>query len=262
MEFLIALMVLFLAAAILNPKNKRRKAPKRKRPAASRGNTTRKPAVKIDPADTLREYWKEVDRGNIAVSKWFTEEPTERQLKRLKEDGVSFKLSELSKGKASDLIGLGMPPEPSDEEILRFFKVPKSQAPNETIARYKVSELLSDPEKAKRWANRPATQIQKEYYRRFSIPIPKGLTATDASAMMTEHELTDDQEDEWMAYEDILDEFADKDFREDYDLKKPSVSAIRKAVEQLEKEGNKLADLSADDLIETLLDHNPDLEKS
>ena len=210
----------------------------------------------------LYEHWKRVEANEVAVPRWYHDPVTEHQLNRLKEDGIKLPGRPLSKGQASDLIGLGEKVGPGQFEILKFFKVSGLPLKHSSLAAIEIDRLLSDPEKAGKWINRPATSLQKEYYRYFGIPVPKGLTASEAEEKIGADDLTDEQNDEWFAYSELIEELQDKDFRDDYDLKKPSLPVIRQAIQQHLDQGQKLDSLSADDLVDTILSIKPDLEKS
>jgi hypothetical protein len=173
----------------------------------------------------------------------------------------------LTKGKASDLIGLLEPVEEEQEAVLKFFKV-SVRSMNQSRARYEVDKLLADPDNAEAWNRRPAESLQKEFLRFFSKRIPKGLTYVEAERMINEHRarLVDDDSarlDEWDSFESIAMDLADKDTREDYGLKKPSLSALRDAIDTLRKEGHSMEELAGDlDLVaQKLIELRPDLER-
>lgn len=267
MDLFIALIILAIVAAVFG--SSKGKGRRKKVGSSSRSRSKTAPARRVanrepkpDPYTLLYDHWKEVEDGKVSVRGWYHDPVTEAQLNRLKEDGIKLPGRPITKGQASDLIGLGEPPEPKQLEILKFFKVTGLPLKHQSLAQIEIDRIFSDPEKYEQWKNRPATQLQKEYYRYFGLPIPKGLTASEAESTMSSHELTEEQQDEWFSYEDIVDEFQDKDFREVYDLKKPPISVIRQAIAQHTAKGDRLTDLSADDLIDTLLEIKPDLEKT
>lgn len=249
--------------------SKKRKGRRTRTTSPSRGSTKTSPAQRLanrepkpDPYTVLYDHWKDVAQGKASVPRWYNEPVTEAQLNRLKEDGIKLPGRPITKGQASDLIGLAEPPEPSEIETLKFFKITGLPLKHRSIALLTIDRLLSDPAKANQWINRPATPLQKEYYRYFGLPIPKGLTASEAEETTATHELTDEQDDEWFSYSEIMEEMQDKDFRESYDLKKPSITLIRQAVKLRTGQGDKITELSADDLVDTLLELKPDLEKN
>ena len=140
---------------------------------------------------------------------------------------------------------------------------------NQSKARYEVSNLLNDPENQERWRNRPASAMQKEFYKFFGLKVPQGLTYETASNDISEYRKNLGEEDEakmdeWDAYEDIYDEINDPDFREDYDLKKISISLYRLAIDQLKKEGKTLTELSDDPdmVVDKLLEIKPEIQKA
>jgi hypothetical protein len=266
MDFLTAFIILAVLIAVFG--SAKGKGRKRSRSSTARSNTggpakrmaDREP--KPDPYSILYDHWKSIEQDPASLPSWYHDPVTERQLQRLKEDGIRLPGRPITKGQASDLIGLAQPPELEQEEILRFFKVKGLPLKHGIIATIEIDRLMSDPEKANQWINRPATQIQKEYYRYFGIPIPKGLTASEAKDKISSDELTDEQDEEWFSYSELLEELQDKDFRELYDLKKPSLPVIREAIQHHLNLGEHITHLSADDLVDTILSIKPDLEKA
>ncbi len=114
-------------------------------------------------------------------------------------------------------------------------------------------------------SNQPADSSQKDYFKFFAIPIPKGLTAGQAGQTMTEHMKASKPEEqaEWDGYISIVEEFEDKDFREGFDLKKVSKTFLMDTISQLKADGKTYKYLSdnIDEVVEKLLELNPDLEK-
>jgi hypothetical protein len=213
---------------------------------------------------------KEAQRtGNTGdFPKWYFDAITERQRSRLNDDGFQLNLESLSKGNASDLIGLMMPPEPQDEEVLRFF----SSAPhvlNQTRAREEAKRLLADPECVARWEGRPADSDQRNTLRAYGAKIPKNLTTKDANALIqkTEKDLATSNPEllaRAQATLSIMNEIDDPETRETYGFKKPPVAVVREALRELEEEGRTLDDLAGDiyAVAEKILELRPDLERS
>jgi hypothetical protein len=113
--------------------------------------------------------------------------------------------------------------------------------------------------------NQPADSSQKDYFKFFAIPIPKGLTAGQAEQTIAEHRKTSKPEEleEWDGYTSILEEFDDKDFRDGYDLKKVSQSVLIEAINKLKAEGKTYKYLSdhIEEVVEKIIELKPDLEK-
>lgn len=168
--------------------------------------------------------------------------------------------AQLPKGEAS----VAVFNEESDKEVLRFFKVP-TKGLNHATARAEAAKLQTNPEKAAAWDHRPADSIQKEFYRFFGVKVPRGLTHIAADDYIGKHQqaLDSQQLDDWDSYESILDELMDKDTRDSYDIKKPSVATIRAAIEALRQSGMSLSDLEGDLEVVTqkLIELQPELEK-
>jgi hypothetical protein len=87
----------------------------------------------------------------------------------------------------------------------------------------------------------------------------------DAEDFIDKHEqtLAPQQRDEWDSYRSILDELSDKETCEDYCIKKPSLAAVRTAIDKLRQSGLSLSDLEDDLEIVTqkLIELKPELER-
>lgn len=216
-------------------------------------------------SEALREIFlsETVDLGQD----WRFEEASEKQIIYLNElaenEGLSVPKS-LTKGQASDAIGFFHEAEDAEIEQLKFFKVPSPGRLNQTEARVKLHDLLSDPANLERWQNRLASSEQKDKIRFFGGKVPKGLTHSDAYEIIKElvssnEDLSDRWDDLRMAYDDAV----DPDSREVYDIKKFSWKQFCDVVQQLESEGKELSDITSDEekIYEALLQKNPALEK-
>lgn len=247
----------------------------RSKPNASVGRTTQGSAqssILNSNIDWLRSRWSDADResasGNISnFPKWYFDQVTERQLARLKNEGLLVSDVQLTKGKASDLIGLTEPLDEEHESILKFFKVP-IRGMNQSRGLYEVGKLLADHKNLDAWNLRPAEPLQKEFFRFFGIKMPKDLTYVDAEKMMDEHREKLSEEapqklEEWESFESIIMDFEDKEVRDDWNVKKPSLSMLRIAIDELRKEGNSMEDLASDlsMVAEKLIEMKPELEK-
>jgi len=225
-----------------------------------------------DNEDWLRVRWANAERERAAgtlmtIPAWFFDPVTERQLERIQRDGLSVSGVGLTKGKASDLIGLFEPVEEEHEAILKFFKIHLGGM-NQSRGRHEVGKLLADAKNAAAWNLRPAEPLQKEYLRFFNVKVPKGLTCVGANRLISENrgKLEDEDSpklDEWDLFESIATDLADKETRDDYDLKKPSLSVLRAAIDALRKDGNSMDDLAGDlDMVaQKLIELKPELAK-
>lgn len=260
------------------PSPRPRSSPPAPRPTPADKELARKDAVINENTEWLERRWKQAEQEQAAgqlksVPNWFFDPVTDRQLERLRDEGLKLS-GVLTKGKASDLIGLFEAPDEGDLEVLRFFKISTARM-NETRARHEVQELLADPNKAESWNNRPATQIQKEFYRFFGFKVPKGLTKQEADQFITEHldsltwneeteeEIDSAQAQRWEIFEDLWDELCDAELRADYEIKKPSMAAFRTAIKELEADGVDLLDIEGDidTVIDKLIELNPSLSR-
>ena len=102
----------------------------------------------------------------------------------------------------------------------------------------------------------------------FGIKPEKGMTNSEASIRISKYEsvLTEENDpklDEWEAFEEIIDEISDSDFREDYEIKKPTISLIRNALVALQKESKSYRNV-ADDIdlvVNKMVELKPELRR-
>ncbi len=82
---------------------------------------------------------------------------------------------------------------------------------------------------------------------------------------MGKHQKTLDSQqfDDWSSYQYILDELSDKDTCDCYDIKKPSLSTVKAAINALRQSGISLSELEEDLEIVTqkLIELQPELER-
>ncbi|HGN3139727.1 HIRAN domain-containing protein [Pseudomonas aeruginosa] len=111
----------------------------------------------------------------------------------------------------------------------------------------------------------PATAIQKEMVRYLGQRAPRGLSRGQAESLRAKA----DQEAcsryvQWVVLEEIIEHLHSEDGRDEFfEIKKPSIKAIREAFEHFLGEGkspNEIRD-DLDELVEHMIDQNPNLEK-
>lgn len=223
--------------------------------------------------DWLQQRWKvaEAERqaGQLkSVPPWFFDEPTDRQLDRLEREGVRVTRGNLTKGKASDVIGLFEEPDGEDLEKLRFFKGPTKDM-NQTRARHEVARLMADAETREAWENRPPDPMLKEEMRLYGLSVPKGATHVRCvelrEARRTELEEKDPTKLEqlyaqWGAYESLMDEFSDREFREDYEIKELTFALVKQAADAVHARGTPWEDIDPGDVADKLKELKPELD--
>src|SRR5690606_29943643 len=155
---LVAVIVIIAVAALLrNPGASRENGAQATRPApsdeVSQARQPRPPQRSADGAWLARRWQDARDaqtRGDTSsFPAWYFDSPTERQLNRLKNAGALIPPN-MTKGQASDLIGLSEEPDEDDVEILKFFKV-STRDMSQTRARAEVASLFSDSANRQRW---------------------------------------------------------------------------------------------------------------
>ena len=245
-------------------------------PPLGRDPEPRKGAVALSTFDANKDWlkarWIAIDQrhesgDDSGIPKWYFDEATERQIERIKSEGFELPMPSVSKGQASDIIGLFEPPEESDTEVLKFFKISTKNL-NQTMARAEFDRLMADPEKAEAWQKRSADAEQKETLRFYGVPVPRGLTHAAAVKLIDEREDSLREEgsqlpDEWESLSSIISEFADIGTCAAYDIKRPGASVVRAAVDALRKGGKSLKDIDHDIglVAEKIVEMQPEIKR-
>ena len=234
-------------------------------------------------SDWLDKRWDRAKREQKAgqlqtFQEWYFHQPSGAQVERLGYMGMDALQQKLTKGQASDIIGLFEPADNDQLEVLKFFKQ-STAAMNQTKAKELSEVLLASPWNLASWEARPATPLDKEFYRFMGLKCPKGLTHAQAAedierrleeARREAEEAPQESDDEcpaskdeqWEAFSEAFEEITSLEFVRDNDIKRPSLSAFRKAVESLQAEGKVLSeDLDVYDIRERLVEQDPDIEK-
>jgi hypothetical protein len=249
----------------------------------------------INNLDWLSAKWevaqdkRDADEDVSFLPSWYFDSATERQYNYLSSIGVEISKGKLNKGEASDIIGLFHPASDEDKVVLKFFKIPLTGL-NQTKARHKIKELFENADNVKKWEHRPASQLQKEFYRYFDFKVPASLTYSDAKAFIEEFESSnegdidyhlegiDEQEakqlsdnirrnqsllEEWSYFEEIVEEFDDAEFRDSYNIKKVPISMIKKAIAELHDESVNIEEAAGNVelIIDKLIELKPELER-
>jgi len=195
-----AVLVIIVVAVLwylVGQSGKRSKeAPKRKQKASTgepTGNWRHEHKGTLD-LSYLQERWTERIRareaGERCVPRWWWDEPSEAQLKRLADDMEREELdietfSPKTKGSVSDIIGWFEHPTEEDAEFLTAHEVPL-RGMSQTRARYERVRIESDPAMTARLEQRPASTEQKEALRWFGESVPSRMLYTDAARRITE----------------------------------------------------------------------------
>lgn len=97
------------------------------------------------------EAYRQLDIGELKTfPKWFFDEASEIQMRLLAEKGLDHLVIPLTKGQASDVIGLFLPVENEDAELLKFFSI-SVEGLNQTTARATAAIVLADPAREIKW---------------------------------------------------------------------------------------------------------------
>lgn len=203
---------------------------------------------------------------DLGFASWMYEPASDRQIEYLKELGCPKKaLKELTKGTASDFIGLMHNPSNEEEEPLRILGAWKSNL-TQTGAREKLRVLLRDPANIDKLKNRPPRLEQKVFARLYGVKLPAKATADAASEAISQfieadQSRSDALENALNEIDFVIDELSDAETRrEDYEIKKPSQKALVDAFQALGLAALESGEVGTDDVVEKLIEQNPDIE--
>lgn len=202
----------------------------------------------------------------VFEQEWREDPVTDRQIQKIRktldETGIEqIQLTGLTKGKASDIIGLVENPSKEEEAILTFFKVDHSEM-SQTHARDAIRVLMKDKANVAAWDNRPATKDQKDAIAFMGAKAPKGLTHPQAEQMI--RGLAKENEElysEWLSLNDLWEDISDKDTRDDYGCKKMTYQQFRETIAAVKQSGTKAEGIDVDQVFAKALELFPDLEK-
>ncbi|WP_184237022.1 hypothetical protein [Massilia timonae] len=216
----------------------------------------------------LSERWAaartdDAARSQLRFPPWYFEDSTQRQHSRASALDVSLSPA-ASKGQFSDVIGLFDEVDEEDLEKLAFFGIKLTGSNrNASRARHEISLLDADPDSAQRWAARPPSKLQKEFFRFAGVKAPPGLTAVSAEALIKKElkSLSREQSDSWDAFTSVVDDFNDPVFREGEGIRKPAMSDLRMAFQALvaRQDGNNYPD--AGTVADYMLMQKPELAR-
>ena len=216
-----------------------------------------------DNLDWLAPRWELAEKlkqdGDLTnFGDWYYKAITDKQSDHLCErTGIRF--DDISRGEASDLIGLFRNPDEDNLLILKFFKI-NCKGKSQTWVRNEVMRLFLDESNKDRWENRPATPIQKEFYVYLETPVPRGLTYTQADLFYGEAMAQWDDEAEpdrwvyWDTFESIWEDMCDREFRQDVEIKKPSVKKCRAVFDELAGSSKDVSMIDSYDVAERLVE--------
>lgn len=139
-------------------------------------------------ATFLEHLWaNELKNNENSLPSWRSDQVTTNQLHRLRDDGYKvLRSKEITKGMASDVIGLLKTPSGEDSNILFFFGISNKNI-SETHARAKIAEIFSDPKNRERWESGPANDFECHIYKMITPNAPERISSKDAQDFICEH---------------------------------------------------------------------------
>lgn len=184
---------------------------------------------------------------------WMTDPATDNQKAYLDKLGIKYPTN-LTKIRASELIGGPEKPDKEHVQILKYFNINTDNTLTKADAFEYIGELFSDTENYKRWmaykkhvkAIKKADKSQKEAYKFFNLKIPQNLSYQEAENTIDQQFI--DNPGKYREYEDRLHWFEDtlEYFNEDckyYGCKKISKTLFKTIVESLESSGMSLTQI-------------------
>jgi len=236
--------------------------------SGSKGGRSPRVSMNNRQADIIRQVNEVVDREQPKGEAWREDPVTDRQMEFMSElfdeNSLSFsiKSGELTKGQASDIIGLFMEPDEFHLDVLKFFKVEGYRKMKQTQAKEAVRTIFESEENIKAWENRPPSKEQKDALRFMGEKVPKGMTHTHAEEKLGKlAEANEEKFEELETRLDLLDTVNDRDFREDYDCKKISWNQLNEAVDELLQIEGAIDKIDEDMVIEKAMELHPNLGK-
>lgn len=219
--------------------------------------------------DWLEKEWNILEKEKLSGSNrkfiyWFFSDPSPHMIDELENRGIILKDDKPKMGHIDDILGLYLPVRDTDKETLKGFGKSYSGL-NRTKGKYLAYQLLNGSEYSKEREERAATVMQREFYKFFTHKVPNGLSYNNARNEIKEikKSLSEEQINSWSTYESTFDEITDPDTRNDYSIKKVSLSLYRKSIDSLRKQGISW-DQIEDDLdivIDEIIKLKPDIEK-
>jgi hypothetical protein len=173
----------------------------------------------------------------------------------------------LTKGTASDVIGLFEEPDAEDVEKLRFFKVPTKDL-NQSRARHELARLMADPESKAAWDKRPPDAMLKEEMRHWGLSVPRAASHDECARLLQDRfrELSEKEPEraealdaQWACYEYVWEDLSDRENREMYEIKKPTFSLVKEGVDALHSAGTRWEDIQPEDVAEKLKELKPEV---
>lgn len=198
---------------------------------------------------------------------WRNDPATEKQLDYIESLGGRIPSLGLTKVEASSIIDGLQPADENDLKVIRFFKMPTRGLRHKT-AKDLAESLLSNADNRARWGARPPSSEVREFFTFFGEKLPAGINHDDALAIKQSKvkELVKSDPDkiaEWNSYSAILDNLSDPDYREGYDIKKPSASLVKRVMAQLLAEGwtyERMLD-EEEEFMKRLIEADPSIER-
>jgi len=246
MELLLVILIAAVLAYVMTP---RKRAPSRSpdTPARSMEDMQRVLDANIG---WLRERWALAEEHRQPQSRgifprWFYDDATERQLARLARMHIDTGGRILSKGQASDVIGLFEPADEENADILKHFGVVlQPEVRNETRARHEVAKLMLSAANQEAWRNRPASALQKAFFGYFGVALPRGLSQPEADDLIEQHleAWGEAKRREWEAFEMTFEDLSDAEIRADIELKKVPLSVYSEAFKKVLAAGGDVED--------------------
>lgn len=231
------------------------------KPAAPAADTARPAAPTLGSSTNFTELVKRILSRPTADlgAEWRMEPATDRQLAYLRDfskEGDIPVPRQVTKGQASDCIGLFKDPTDEEVEMLTFFKLREPALPTQTHYRWALAPLLADPQRVEEWEARPANTRLKDEIRFLGGTVPQGTTQRDAVSLRDK--LAEENPEQAAKLEDLsrgYEEAVDLETRVEERTSRFTWAQYRKAVNSLleDEEWEDVVDVLGDGLVHDYL---------
>jgi hypothetical protein len=215
---------------------------------------------------TLEERWRMAgitahSKRELILPTWYYDDAESWQAERIRGERIPIDIEALTRGQASDVIGLLHPPGEDDAETLRRLNEPVAGM-NRTAARQHAAKLLGIDVHRQRWNAQPPTPLHRAYFVLRGEPCPADTAGDAERAIAAAQELDPGQVREWGFFLQLYD---DLQLREhEFGIGPVGAELLARALRDLRTERQRtLAQLARDldMVIDRLLELEPALQR-
>ncbi|MCU7916946.1 MAG: hypothetical protein KZQ95_01135 [Candidatus Thiodiazotropha sp. (ex Epidulcina cf. delphinae)] len=178
------------------------------------------------------------------------EPATESMLRALEKKGVRLDRP-LTRGQAMNVLGLHLPPDGRQVDILKHFNIPYSFGMNRTLANSLIQEIFHNPDNVKEWSNRPPTTRVRQGLLFMGGQLVNGVTQVEAQARLVHLGMEDPYRyHEWKQIDRLFLETNSPDIRAKYGARKITWKRFFEIYEALKSDGLQSQEMNGGQIIE------------